>query len=716
MTSFQHKKKFIGSLFFSYFILVLISTALTTGISHTNYKQMKENIVQMQLQSINQSKSNIDEHLINIKTEMLALSNNRQLSGYAALTEKITNPDYSSILNMTRYLREIGNNQQYFIAHRNSRHVISRTSYTFEQFYDIVIDSDIITFDDFYEQLFNSDTFLGPILLAARGGSESKQVYLIKQSMGLDIQHPEAFMFCFIETKDLINKMGGMNQESDGNVILLGESQNVIDSQFPVESFADISAHLFQTLESDFAPWSYTIIQPDRILMKPLNDSLLLLGSLIAGGFIILCIIAGASLFYNSKAYNTLITTNTNLQIQLEKQIPYVRQDFFKCILEGTFDSWDQIEITAKLAEVKLPKQHCIVLVAEICEKDKSGKLHEDVDNIRIHILKIKNLLEKNSHMIYFYHTNYNRFAILCAIADSASQDTALSVFEKEILQYEKSAQNINVYIGVGQPQTELTGISESYKQAQRALLNASTYSRTNIQHFPSVTLDDDSYSINEQEKNLLFNYMCSGQLEKVNETFRLLVLENVMNKNLNENTYQLFLFEFYQLFYQFKNTIPVEDEKLTNDLEQFLSGFMISENIYRIHNVKDLLSRVTEYVEKRKNNLLEQKESIITKIKEYIDNNYNDCELCLQSLAEQYQVSSSYISQLFKKNLSINFYQYLENLRLGHARDLLVSSAAPVKKIMEMSGYSSMNTFDRAFKRKYGLSPSDYRQLYTEK
>ena len=53
---------------------------------------------------------------------------------------------------------------------------------------------------------------------------------------------------------------------------------------------------------------------------------------------------------------------------------------------------------------------------------------------------------------------------------------------------------------------------------------------------------------------------------------------------------------------------------------------------------------------------------------------------------------------------------QYLENIRLRKARELLESTSLSISDIARTAGYNDSNYFARSFKKVYGVSPRDYR------
>lgn len=72
------------------------------------------------------------------------------------------------------------------------------------------------------------------------------------------------------------------------------------------------------------------------------------------------------------------------------------------------------------------------------------------------------------------------------------------------------------------------------------------------------------------------------------------------------------------------------------------------------------------------------------------------------------------YISRYFKEHFHITLSQYVNHLRLEHARQLLEESAASVTEVAMCSGYQNVSYFIRSFKKMYGVSPLKYRNFQT--
>ncbi|OMF38071.1 hypothetical protein BK133_03585 [Paenibacillus sp. FSL H8-0548] len=102
--------------------------------------------------------------------------------------------------------------------------------------------------------------------------------------------------------------------------------------------------------------------------------------------------------------------------------------------------------------------------------------------------------------------------------------------------------------------------------------------------------------------------------------------------------------------------------------------------------------------------------EHVIDNIKLYIQNNYAK-ELTLERLSSLFFLNSSYLSFLFKERTSQNLTDYINHIRIEHAKQLLRSTDDKIYKIATSLGYDNPKYFFRLFKKLTGYTPEGYRK-----
>ena len=97
--------------------------------------------------------------------------------------------------------------------------------------------------------------------------------------------------------------------------------------------------------------------------------------------------------------------------------------------------------------------------------------------------------------------------------------------------------------------------------------------------------------------------------------------------------------------------------------------------------------------------------------IMEYLKNNYmNDIDL--NTVASEFALNPSYLSRLFHEKTGVHFTEFINNLRIQKAKELIKTTRYSLDKIGRMAGYQNGRYFSRLFKKREGMTPQEYRLL----
>lgn len=135
--------------------------------------------------------------------------------------------------------------------------------------------------------------------------------------------------------------------------------------------------------------------------------------------------------------------------------------------------------------------------------------------------------------------------------------------------------------------------------------------------------------------------------------------------------------------------------------------------NIYSNILIEGYLNEIIVLILKEINNYainnyyVKDKDLLLSNIIFYIENNILEIS-SVSDICQRFAFSESYLSHFFTKNLGISLYQYIQNLKLRKAIFLLKEGNS-VTSVATQLNYSSIYIFSRAFKNKFGTSPTQY-------
>lgn len=273
----------------------------------------------------------------------------------------------------------------------------------------------------------------------------------------------------------------------------------------------------------------------------------------------------------------------------------------------------------------------------------------------------------------------------------------------RELARQLHKSTDISFRIGIGSVKT-INNLSESYQEALRALI-ASTGSVAHVKDLSIGCEYEENYPVGLEKS--LFERVELGEMEGALNSadsffewmrdtnypsimsVRLKVLEFVLKAEsiAYRNGGQVYRFSSRDEY------LPQIMEM--SDLDQLKMWFL--------SKIGDACKNIQNKREEKSTNNIEQ-------AKEYIKVNF-DKDISLDDVSRNVNISPYYFSKIFKEETGQNFIEYLTNIRIEKAKELLISSEYSMKEICLMCGYSDPNYFSRSFKKNVGVTPTEYKE-----
>lgn len=147
-------------------------------------------------------------------------------------------------------------------------------------------------------------------------------------------------------------------------------------------------------------------------------------------------------------------------------------------------------------------------------------------------------------------------------------------------------------------------------------------------------------------------------------------------------------------------------------DLEEKITSLFKIDIIIESSLLSNDPMKIKETFNKLKSNVLEKskKTPIVLEVEKYIEKYYGDEDLSIEKLSNKLGISQTYLTRLLKKELGMNFIDYLTYIRIQNSIELMKEPSIKIYEISRLVGYSTQHYFSSVFKKHMGMSPNDYR------
>lgn len=156
---------------------------------------------------------------------------------------------------------------------------------------------------------------------------------------------------------------------------------------------------------------------------------------------------------------------------------------------------------------------------------------------------------------------------------------------------------------------------------------------------------------------------------------------------------------------------IPSKSLRDTNLLEfatEMFDTFEGSSSVAQKGYILLFMSKLFEHIKLQGQN--EKFNDLVSRVFDYCRENYRS-KITLGDVALALHVSKSHLSHIFCCKMKINFCEYLNTLRSNEAMRLLEQTGKSITEIAEASGFGTIRSFNRAFLKHTGKTPSEYRK-----
>jgi len=385
------------------------------------------------------------------------------------------------------------------------------------------------------------------------------------------------------------------------------------------------------------------------------------------------------------------------------QMIPIVQKEYLQQLFEGT---GDPNYVSALFKRENGDKLEWPMYVAAIEPDDLTWKLNQYSSD------------EKKKLMNEFYHDIFKLCATLEIhyVCKMTNQRIALLMKNKQhciamlqtIITHVQANFPFTITGGIGGEAVEPLSLNELYGKAIAALEYKMFSGKGKIIDFKDIQISEKENVYNlENHLDVLFKAM---------ENFELVRIHDELNTLFKFTAYlhsrlTVYNFAMYILLKldSFLHNLNEDLFKILGMELKNLDIILQFETIDDIHSwLRRQLFSISELLNQKK---LNKNDKLIREVIEYIQVNLNN-NLTLRNIADYFTFSPNYLGHIFKEQTGKNYSEYVVDMRMEKAGQLLKRSSIKIYEVADMVGYRYLPYFSRQFKETYGMTPNEYRRM----
>lgn len=276
-----------------------------------------------------------------------------------------------------------------------------------------------------------------------------------------------------------------------------------------------------------------------------------------------------------------------------------------------------------------------------------------------------------------------------------------------KLLELIYSLLSIKLDVGVSDTRDTITDLSQAYQNARAATNYRFLFGMNSIiteKQMQQCALSGNNYYDSKE----IMDAVKTGNQESFVSKYQSLAvnLQKHSLQNANETLIALAveMYQYRRMISRYTKELEVSDyEYIRKELE----GFHYIEDVMTWF--LDLYGEIMAAISRVQKS---GSTDIVNKAISYLEDNYSDINLNAQFLADKYNITPSYFSRIFNEACGCAFPDYLSSLRMEKAKKLLADQPEKsIQIICEEVGYTSSSYFAAMFRKKYGITPSQFRK-----
>jgi len=420
---------------------------------------------------------------------------------------------------------------------------------------------------------------------------------------------------------------------------------------------------------------------------------------------------------YIMDSIQTAISEKKEINEKLKEQYSELKLNFLnKLILGENLKQLPTQEILSSMDIRFISDSFTVMLICfDGIEKDfteaENEKTREDYKLMQFIIQNVFEELVRRKHEGYIINMNKMQACLVNFGENVSSQgEDELLAIASEAQEFILKHFKISITVAVGRPHQTLYGIHKSYEEALKAIEYRIVMGQGKVIFYRDIKASEKKYYYPLEVEQRLVNCVKAGDFENTKE-----IVDDIFKKNFQLGSPSVLIAKclmfdltstMIKIFKEIEGGNEDNSFENKNQVEDLLSCETILEMKAHLLNI---LKDVCKFVEDETSN---GDNRFGKKAMVFIDKNYSNLNLGLKLVAEHFEITTPYVSKLFKEQTGEGILDYINKRRVQEAKRLLLDKNISISEAAIQSGFLSSNSFIRTFKKYEGITPGRYREI----
>ncbi|WP_145414852.1 response regulator [Paenibacillus xylanexedens] len=402
----------------------------------------------------------------------------------------------------------------------------------------------------------------------------------------------------------------------------------------------------------------------------------------------------------------------TKLREEIKRSLPYLKERFVNQWLQGVLHE-EEVREQVRFFDIPIatdnPQSRVAIIEVQVALSSQAETSTEE-DQILMRMNGLKHVQAYYQQDIYkiIVMDTHNRIVILATHPDAKLTEQAEHLMEELRCLLKVDGSEADVTIGIGQLHSGWEGVCMAYREGCRALDYQTFVGKNQVICFEDLVIESDKRSQPYRSDKRLLEQLQFCISVGAGEEAASLLKQILATPFFNTAQFRMAAMDVITECQRVVMEQQLEGEQVFN--QEAVAMMLMSEHLPDLRRMLEQHVRAISGVIKAKRQAKEV--NLIDQVKAYLEEQMSNAEVGLSSTATAFYVSPGHLGRLMKKETGQTFVEYLTQLRMKKAESLLKQTDLKGYEIGEQVGIPDPQYFSVLFKKQFGRSMNEYRNV----